>query len=190
MSQKLSPAIAVIGIDIGKNSFHVVGLDRRGAIVLRQKWSRDQVATRLANMPRCLIGMEACVGAHHLSRKLISLEPRCSTDAKDLRCRAAAKASSSSPPESPRGRNGARSAISLGYARQRRAINRRWCLGNVRFASVTGSLQFDKLFRKVPGRAHRAQRLSPCLLGCPCGQGGAKPRRHLGMRFTQRRMLS
>ena len=63
-------AIAVIGIDIGKNSFHVVGLDGRGAIVLRQKWSRGQVETRFANMPACLIGMEACVGAHHLSRKL------------------------------------------------------------------------------------------------------------------------
>jgi transposase len=60
----------VIGIDIGKNSFHVVGHDKRGAIVLRQKWSRGQVETRLANLPPCLIGMEACVGAHHLSRKL------------------------------------------------------------------------------------------------------------------------
>jgi transposase len=63
----------VIGIDIGKNSFHVVGLDRRGAIVLHQKWSRGQVQTRLANLPPCLIGMEACVGARHLSRKLTSL---------------------------------------------------------------------------------------------------------------------
>jgi transposase len=62
--------IAVIGIDIGKNSFHVVGLDRRGAIVLRQKWSRSQVGERLANLPPCLVGMEACVGAHHLSRRL------------------------------------------------------------------------------------------------------------------------
>jgi transposase len=35
--------ISVVGIDIGKNSFHVVGLDDRGAIVLRQKWSRGQV---------------------------------------------------------------------------------------------------------------------------------------------------
>ena len=66
-------AIAVVGIDIGKNSFHVVGLDDRGAIVLRQKWSRNQVAVRFANMPPCLIGMEACVGAHHLSRKLQKL---------------------------------------------------------------------------------------------------------------------
>jgi hypothetical protein len=72
MSPKLNAGIAVIGIDIGKNSFHVVGLDRRGAIVLRQKWSRGQVETRLVNLS-CLIGMEACVGAHHLSRKLTSL---------------------------------------------------------------------------------------------------------------------
>jgi transposase len=70
MSDKLNSAIAVIGIDIGKNSFHVVGHDKRGAIILRQKWSRGQIETRLANLPPCLIGMEACVGAHHLSRKL------------------------------------------------------------------------------------------------------------------------
>jgi len=73
MSQKPNAAIAVAGIDIGKNSFHIVGLDKRGAIVLRQKWSRGQVEARLANMPPCLIGMEACVGAHHLSRKLQAL---------------------------------------------------------------------------------------------------------------------
>ena len=73
MSQKLNSAIAVIGIDIGKNSFHVVGQNKRGAIVLRQKWSRGQVEAQLANMQPCLIGMEACVGAHHLSRKLQAL---------------------------------------------------------------------------------------------------------------------
>ena len=72
-SQTLKTAIAVVGIDIGKNSFHVVGLDQRGAMVLRQKWSRGQVEARFANMPPCLIGMEACVGAHHLSRKLKAL---------------------------------------------------------------------------------------------------------------------
>jgi transposase len=73
MSQNPNSAVAVIGIDIGKNSFHVVGLDTRGAILLRQKWSRGQVEARLANMSPCLIGMEACVGAHHLSRKLKAL---------------------------------------------------------------------------------------------------------------------
>jgi transposase len=72
MSQKLetSPAPAVIGIDIGKNSLHIVGQNLRGAIVLRQKWSRGQAEARLANLPPCRIGMEACVGAHHLSRRL------------------------------------------------------------------------------------------------------------------------
>src|SRR5262250_2940801 len=71
MSSKHNGAIAsVIGIDIGKNSFHIIGQDQHGAIVLRQKWSRGQVETRLANVPPCLVGMEACVGAHHLSRGL------------------------------------------------------------------------------------------------------------------------
>src|SRR5262249_41278517 len=40
MSEKFNSETAVIGIDIGKNSFHIVGQDRRGSIVLRQKWSR------------------------------------------------------------------------------------------------------------------------------------------------------
>jgi transposase len=68
-----SRTIGTIGIDIGKITFHLVGLDERGAIVLRQKLSRGQVVVRLANMPRCLVGMEACVGAHHLSRQLLAL---------------------------------------------------------------------------------------------------------------------
>ena len=68
MSQKLDTSPAVIGIDIGKNSLHIVGQNLRGAIVLRQKWSRGQVEARLANLPPCRIGLEARVGAHHLSR--------------------------------------------------------------------------------------------------------------------------
>jgi hypothetical protein len=48
MSNKSIATIATMGIDLGKNSFHVVGLDRRGAIVLRQKWSRGQIEARLA----------------------------------------------------------------------------------------------------------------------------------------------
>jgi transposase len=72
MSDKSNLLITTMGIDIGKNAFHIVGLDRRGAILLRQRWSRGQIEARLANMPPCLIGMEACVGAHHLSRRLQS----------------------------------------------------------------------------------------------------------------------
>jgi transposase len=73
MAKTIETTVAVIGIDIGKNSFHIVGQDRRGTIVLRQKWSRCHVETRLSNVPPCLIGMEACVGAHHLSRRLKAL---------------------------------------------------------------------------------------------------------------------
>jgi transposase len=93
MSEKLNSKISVIGIDIGKNSFHIVG----GALVLRQKGSRGQVEARLVNLPPCLIGMEACTGAHHLSRKLQALghdarlmpakyvRPYCKGDKKDYR---------------------------------------------------------------------------------------------------------
>ena len=85
MSQQINARTAVVGIDIGKNSFHVVGQDTRGEIVLRQKWSRGQVETRFANMPPCLIGMEACVGAHHLSRKLQMLGHDAPPDAGEIR---------------------------------------------------------------------------------------------------------
>ena len=53
MPETAHNAIAAVGVDIGKNSFHVVGLDQRGAIVLRQKWSRGQVEARFANLPPC-----------------------------------------------------------------------------------------------------------------------------------------
>jgi transposase len=49
-NRKTAPA-DVICTDIGKNPFHVVGQDQRGAIVLRQKWSHEQVEARLANIP-------------------------------------------------------------------------------------------------------------------------------------------
>jgi transposase len=70
---KTAAVISTIGIDIGKTTFHLVGLDKRGAIVLQQKISRSQLERRLANVPRCLIGMEACSGAHHIGRQLEAL---------------------------------------------------------------------------------------------------------------------
>ncbi|WFU25447.1 IS110 family transposase [Bradyrhizobium sp. CB1717] len=65
--------IVTIGIDLGKNTFHVVGFDAMGAIVLRKKRSRNQLEQSLANVPSCLIGMEACAGAHHIGRRLEKL---------------------------------------------------------------------------------------------------------------------
>jgi hypothetical protein len=71
-SQKTPETITTIGIDLGKNTFHLVGLDKRGAIVLQLKVSRGQLGRRLSNMPRCLIGMEACSGSHHIGRQLVA----------------------------------------------------------------------------------------------------------------------
>ena len=73
MSGKATNSVTTIGIDIGKTSFHLIGMDAVGAIVLRQKLTRSQIGVRLSNLPPCLIGMEACVGAHHLSRRLLGL---------------------------------------------------------------------------------------------------------------------
>src|ERR1700745_3567295 len=73
MSSTFTSTIATIGIDLGKNTFHLVGLDRRGAVVSQLKLSRGQIERRLANVPPCLIGMEACSGSHHIGRRLIAL---------------------------------------------------------------------------------------------------------------------
>ena len=54
-------AVTTIGIDMGKNTLHMVGLDSLGAIVLRERVSRGRITSRLANLPPCLIGIEAAV---------------------------------------------------------------------------------------------------------------------------------
>jgi transposase len=59
MPHKSSTAVVTIGIDPGKNTLHLVGLDARGGIVLREKVRRARIVSRLANVSRCLIGIEA-----------------------------------------------------------------------------------------------------------------------------------
>ncbi|MFC4173416.1 IS110 family transposase [Microvirga sp. GCM10011540] len=71
--QTTAECIATIGIDLGKTTFHLIGMDARGRIVLRRKVSRGQLQSCLANLPACLIGMEACAGAHHVGRQLGAL---------------------------------------------------------------------------------------------------------------------
>ncbi len=71
--QTTAETIATIGIDLGKNTFHLIGMDARGKIVLRRKIARGQLQSCLANVPACLIGMEACTGAHHVGRQLAAL---------------------------------------------------------------------------------------------------------------------
>ena len=60
--------IAVLGIDLGKNSCSVAGLDETGRVVLRRRLTRDGVVRLAAGLPACVMAMEACCGAHHLGR--------------------------------------------------------------------------------------------------------------------------
>lgn len=64
--------ISTLGIDIGKTWFHVVGLNRAGRPVLREKRRRQDLMPFLANLPPCLVGMEACPGSQQLARSLIA----------------------------------------------------------------------------------------------------------------------
>ncbi len=66
-------AATTIGIDMGKNTLHMIGLDTRGAIVLREKVSRGRITSRLANLPPCLIGIEAGLATHYVARELTAL---------------------------------------------------------------------------------------------------------------------
>jgi transposase len=65
--------VTTIGIDLAKNVIQVHGVDERGKAVLRKQLKRAQVAAFFANLPPCLIGMEACASAHHWARKLETL---------------------------------------------------------------------------------------------------------------------
>jgi transposase len=60
----------VLGIDLGKTVFHLVGLDSTGRVVIRKKCSRTQLLAFTANLQVQLIGMESCSGAHFLGRAL------------------------------------------------------------------------------------------------------------------------
>jgi transposase len=74
MSHKTAATVAhTIGIDTGKNTLHLIGLDDKGAIVLREKISRGRITARLANVPRCLIGIEAGMATHYVARELSAL---------------------------------------------------------------------------------------------------------------------
>ena len=74
MSHKTAATVAhTIGIDTGKNILHLIGLDDKGAIVLREKIARGRITARLANVPRCLIGIEAGMATHYVARELSAL---------------------------------------------------------------------------------------------------------------------
>jgi transposase len=60
----------VIGIDLGKSVFHLVGMDQHGKVVARKRLSRSQMMVFKAKIPHCLIGMEACCGSHFVGAAL------------------------------------------------------------------------------------------------------------------------
>src|ERR1700722_8990479 len=74
MSHKTTATVAhTIGIDPGKNTLHLIGLDDKGTIVLREKIARGRITSRFANVPRCLIGNEAGMATHYVARELTAL---------------------------------------------------------------------------------------------------------------------
>jgi transposase len=62
--------VTVLGIDLAKNSFQLHGVDEKGNRVLKKKLTRKQLVAFIAQLPPCLIGIEACGGAHHWVRVL------------------------------------------------------------------------------------------------------------------------
>jgi transposase len=62
--------IAVLGIDLGKNSCSLVGLDAVGKISIRRRMRRETVIAFCAKLPACIVAMEACCGAHHTGRAM------------------------------------------------------------------------------------------------------------------------
>lgn len=62
-----------IGLDIAKSSFQVHGVDAHGNVVIRKQLTRGKVLTYFAQLPPCLVGLEACGGAHYWARELPKL---------------------------------------------------------------------------------------------------------------------
>jgi len=62
--------VTIIGVDLGKNSCSLVGLDAAGAVVLRRRVRRDSLVALLTRLPGSVVAMEACCEAHHLGRLL------------------------------------------------------------------------------------------------------------------------
>jgi hypothetical protein len=77
--------VTTIGLDIAKNLFQVHGIDARGRVVLRKRLTRTKVLTFFANLPRCVIGLEAGGGAHYWGTGADPARPRRSPDAAAVR---------------------------------------------------------------------------------------------------------
>lgn len=61
-------SIVILGVDLGKNSCSIVGVDGSGAVVARRTMRRQTLIEYVGKLPQCVVAMEACCGAHHLGR--------------------------------------------------------------------------------------------------------------------------
>jgi transposase len=61
--------IHIIGIDLGKNWFHLVAMDERGKPVYRKKLNRNQLGELIATLPQCVVAMESCPGSQFWGRR-------------------------------------------------------------------------------------------------------------------------
>lgn len=66
-------SIVILGIDLGKTSCSLMGLDAAGTVVLRRRMRRDRVLAFAEALPACIMAMEACCGAHHMGRALAGM---------------------------------------------------------------------------------------------------------------------
>ena len=64
---------ALIGIDLGKHTFHLHGQDKSGRELFRKKCSRAQMMQFFARLPSCVVAMEACAGSHYVARQLAAI---------------------------------------------------------------------------------------------------------------------
>ena len=65
--------VETVGLDLGKRWFHVHGVDGRGETCVNRRLPRSRVEAFFAALPRCLVAMETCGGAHHWGRLLTSM---------------------------------------------------------------------------------------------------------------------
>src|SRR6476619_3640851 len=65
--------VSTIGLDLAKNVFQAHGVSAEGKVVLTKQLRRGQVLSTFAKLPPCLVGMEACAGAHYWARELRKL---------------------------------------------------------------------------------------------------------------------
>jgi transposase len=70
---KISKEVVRMGIDLGKNTFHLFGVDESGSTVVKKKLNRNKLLEYFAIRPACLVGMEACGGSHYWARELTKL---------------------------------------------------------------------------------------------------------------------